>query len=222
MQQNNQLYYVSMTAGGSSNILLEMFANRNKKIKFKSACECILFPWKDHYVPFNNGLCEYVTKVNTDLGVPFRTVDWTKHFSYLEQLVADAAPESLWIGNNVDHTIAGVKKRFGDNVTTISINYTESDYNFLYERWVKWQIGYLLKRQSKQFESYSAADRFCREAGPEYFGYTIPLRKDTIADVVINYCDIFDSNKIYKLMTDIGWIGNHSDWEFYYKYMKHC
>lgn len=212
-------YYVSMGPGGSANIFLEMFVNRNQKQEFAPACSCELFTWDDRLIPFAQH-CDYIDAINKKFDRSNRIVDWAKHLDYLENIVDSARPKSIWIGTNLEHTLAPVKEHFGDRVITMSINY--DDYEFIYERWVKWQIGWMLKRTDKKFSSYAEADDFCRTAGAEYFGYSIPGTKTTSADHVIDIQDIFDPEKFKSFLSDLGCDCSLEDWAFYKEYIENC
>lgn len=202
-----------MGPGGSSNLFLEMFTNRNRKSSFQQACVLDLFEWDGHQIPYTSQHCDYVVRVNNDFKEPFRIIEWPNHTAYLKELVDSVKPNSIWIGSNLPDTVGKIKEQFGDDVITMSVNY--NDYGYLYERWVKYQIGWLLKRTENVFDSYEEAEKYCRNVGPEYFGYSIPKVKDTKADHIIDIRDIFDKNTFKNFLSELNCECWEDDWEFY-------
>ena len=219
---SHPFYYVSMSAGGTSNIFIEMFARRNTTIRFEDACACTLIPIGNDFVPYNSGHCKYVQEIVADFNVPFKTVNWVNNLECLDKLVKSVRPNTIWIGTCIDDSLPIIKNYFKDRVLTIGINYLNEDFEFLYNKWIRYQIGFLISQADHKFNNILEATQFCIDVGPEYFGYTIPKTKNTNADYVVNFQDIYNEKKFKYILTELGANCTDADWEFYRNYIKYC
>lgn len=218
---SNMIYFGSLSAGGSAVILIEMLVMRNRKNNFVEPCHLGLAEYQGDQYPCCPKRVSYVEKTEKDIGSKFRSVDWTSHTDYLKQVRDDHQPDNIWFSSYDPIMVKRLKQVLNDEITTIAINYTERDHDFLLRKWARWQAGLLLTAGEK-FESVTEAVDHCLEVGSESFGYAIPREKLDDADVVIQLRDLFDQRQLKEILHSLDCQNSQEDWDFYVQYLKYC
>jgi hypothetical protein len=225
MIPSNKFYFGSLSAGGSAVILIEMLVKRNRKNKFVEPCHLDLLEYGGDYCPYPPYRVPYVLKIEKDLQVRFRSVNWLSNIDYLKSTIMENQPNSIWFSTYDPNISLGLKEVFGNLITTISVIYTPQDYDFLLQKWARWQAGLLLSNSitvQKQFESVTQAVDYCLSVGSEYFGYSILKEKTDSADIMIPIRDLFQKNKFEEILNSLDCQNNQEDWDFYAQYLKYC
>ena len=218
---NNMVYFGSLSTGGSAVILIEMLVKRNQKNKFVEPCHLGLTELNGDQYPYCPKRVSYVEKIEKDIGSKFRSIDWTSHIDYFRQVRKDHQPDNIWFSSYDPAMVKRLKEILNDEITTIAINYTKEDYDFLLQKWARWQAGLLLTAGEK-FTSVTDAVDHCLAVGSEEFGYTIPREKLDDADVVIPLRDLFDQHRFSEILHSLDCQNSQEDWDFYSQYLKYC
>jgi hypothetical protein len=220
----NKFYFGSLSTSGTANILIEMLVKRNRKNKFVEPCPLDIAEYRGDFYPYPPGRVQYVNKIEKDLQVKFRCVDWLANLDYLEKTIAENHPNNIWFASYGPDMANKLKKVFGDLITIVSVVYEREDHDFLLQKWAKWQAGILLRAQSNtddQFASVSEAVEYCLKVGSEHFGYTIPEQKLNSGDFTISFRDIYDKSKLAEFLNLLDCQNYAEDWDFYSEYIKY-
>lgn len=211
-----KIYIGSLTAHGSANILPEMIANRNITQLFEKTCQLGLVNWGDTKVPCHTDCKEYVRESIKQFGY-FRSIDWVENIEYLKNFSKQIYPKSSWFGTYKDQ-LAQVKQLLNEDVVTISVNYNQNDHDFVYEKWLKWQIAFSMHQNNVYFRDIEEARKFFDNNPPSY---DIPKEKNTPADYIINIKDLYDYHKFKDFLNSVGCECSEEGWEFYRTYITY-
>lgn len=221
-----EFYFASIPAGGTASIFIEMFVARNQAKNFVKPCRVDIKHENHDYYPMYIDRAPYVAKIEDSLQTGFRSVNWIQHFDLLENSLKENQPLSMWFASFNKNVVEDVKKKFKHDVTTISINYNHGDYDFLIDKWARWQAGMIFRKAAFQdiknkFSTVSEAKKYCLDTGPEQFGYSIPRSKVVQADYMINLTDLYNQEKISVILTQLEFSCTDDDWSWYRHYIKH-
>lgn len=224
---NSKFYFGSMPPSGVANIFIEMFVKQNQIQQFVDPCPLEIRSFNGESYSVYTGITPYAKSIEDKFQIGFRSVDWANNIDYLIDILANNQPLSMWFATFYPDTFYAVKNHFKTEVTTIAINYTTSDYEFVLDKWVNYQAGLIVSRPAFadikiKFNSLSQIKSYCRQVGSEQFGYSIPKEKQVVGDINVSVTDLFSRNTLEPILTKLNCSCSDDAWNFYSNYIKIC
>ncbi len=220
MKTDAKLWFGLMPPGGTGNIFLEMFVRRNQAVNFVEPCPLACHSESYPGWTYTERTVPYVEKIESLFGTGFRTVPWDQHTQTIQDSLTAHSPQQMWFATFDTDTFENVKQKLSD-AFTVSINYQESDYDFVVSKWVRWQTGLIMSNENyghwrERFDNnHWDISNYLSEHGAREFGYSIPKSRHASADLEINIKDLYSKEAIKNIATATGSINSAEDWKFY-------
>lgn len=218
----NNLYFGRLTPGGTANILVELLG-RDRHQRFVDPCPMAFVSDGTLTYPYHYMVTEYVADINARYGVGFRSTPWHDNLDHVRSLPERYAPQTIWLATYSDDTFHTVTKSV--DCVSISVNYSEQDYEFMRRKWVRWMTGVIMTDSKfldirKRFQSAQEVEQYLFESGSAEFGYDLPRSMHTASDVEINLRDLYDQSTMQHILDQLGCDISEHDWYFYEKYLE--
>ena len=219
------LWFGLMPPGGTGNIFIEMAVRRNRKRLFVEPCPLTIGGDSDHFWPYIYKCVPYVNEIETSFNVGWRSMPWENHSDVLLAIVNRHAPAHTWAASFDTSTFQAVKKIFKDSCLTVSINYTEDDFEFMKSKWVRWQTGLVMQNSKyndfkNRFSNSREIENYLKNHGSTEFGYELLKSKNSSADIEIPLRDLFVQSRLADILDYLDTQPTSKDWDFYNLYCR--
>ena len=151
---------------------------------------------------------EMVNHYEETLQTEFRNIDWSENIDLLAESVEDSGDRLVIFGNHNVDSIRAIKKRFGDDVMTIGINYSNQDYYYLLRNMAEYHVWCLrnglltpTEHDDLTISDTELTDHYTREF--ERMGL-IPRNSEESFDYDINFRDFMDRGRMTEHLKAIG------------------
>lgn len=157
---------------------------------------------------------QYVKELTNDNPMSFRDIDWSDRLDDLEKLL-ESTDKKVWVGNFNSKQARIVKKHFGDDVTTVGIDYEPRMRFLILENVISYYgvseiTDKLNAKIAYNVKYYSQIDRWNK---------LVPPRFSPDTDVTINVDSFLEPSNYIKLLEDIDGPRNEKQLEYYFTWL---
>lgn len=200
-----------------------MAVRRNRSVDFVEPCPLSI---RDNLWPYTSRRVEYVEEIEESFQLGFRSVPWPKHQDLIQGMLKKYDPLSMWFGSFDEQVFAETTQQWGNQCFSVSINYDKEDFDFMKQKWIRWQTGLVMEsKKYSEFRSrfdndHTAIEQYLLHNESTTFGYELPLSRKAKADLEINLRDLFNKEKFAIILSMLEVNNTEEDWKFYEEYCR--
>lgn len=221
MTPTQRLWFGLMPPGGTANIFIEMFVRRNRRIKFVETCPLSVKKYSNEYSwLYNKYRVPYVEKIENNSGVSFRSVDWIKNSKIIFENLEQYYPNSMWFATFNTEMFKQIKNHI-PSCFSVALNYDNEHYEFMVNKWIKWQIGLIMEsslyadtKKSLHADPYQI-EHYLKNNLSKDFGYRLPKSRTADGDLNIDLINLYNKKYMKKISKQLKTFNTKQDWEFF-------
>lgn len=214
----------SVTAGGTSNIFIDMLVNRDNNSNFLNTCSLNLIDLNGIKWPRVTEYADYVKDFEEKTSLNFRLIPWYEYSNDLLNLSQNKDSLKIWIATYEESIFHKTKEVLRDKIFTIAINYNQDQYGFVLDSWAKWQTSLIFYKEKysnfKEIENPLDLYKNILKNGSEKYGFVLPKEKNTNADFEINIEDLYHKPTMKTITDNLGCNISKENWDFYDAYCQ--
>lgn len=213
------IWFGSMPPGGIGNIFIEMMVRRNRHKKFAETCPLDIISIKGNNYPYTAYTVPYAQKLEQEFKLNFRLIPWHNNINRMRDIAQLHTPYLTWFATFNREVFQQIQTHHKQGIFTVSINYLQSQRNFVIRKWARWQTGLVFTNpvyeKFRKDTDVVEFEQYLLRTGSEQFGYDIPVSLFAEADVEINIEDLYNRRSIELLLQSLGCNLSTLDWQFY-------
>lgn len=213
------IWFGLMPPGGTGNIFIEMMIRRNQHKKFVEPCPLEIISIDGNNYPRTAYSVPYVQNIEQEFKSKLRLIPWHSNINRMRDIAQLHTPYITWFATFHKEVFQQIHTHHKQGIFSVSINYTQSQRNFVMQKWARWQTGLVFTnpvyKKFRQGTNVVEFEQYLLKTGSEQFGYDIPMSLSADADVKINIEDLYNRRSIESLLQSLGSNLSTSDWQFY-------